>query len=382
MNELNLKGVTMVPEGSVIPDVRKIAVLRANALGDFICALPALEALRATYPRAEIVLLAKSWHQAFLRGRPGPVDRVIVIPPCAGVGMPETYQNDEEALERFFQEMARERFDLAFQIHGGGKYSNPFLLRLGARITIGLKAEDAPPLDRWLPYIFFQQEVLRYLEVASLAGAKMTVLEPRLTVTPADLAEAQRVLPEERRPLAVLHPGSGDPARRWAPERFAAVGDALYEAGARVVVTGTGSERPVVEQVIHAMRHEGYNLCDRLSIGGLAGLLTRSRVVISNDSGPLHLARAVGAATVGIYWCFNMMNYGPLSRLHHRPFVSWLLICPVCGVDRSQKSCDHHASFVNTIAQEDVVAAALDLFSKSLPSRDEAIVEKLVTNRK
>jgi ADP-heptose:LPS heptosyltransferase len=63
-----------------VPGVRRIAVLRANALGDFIFALPALEALRAAYPQAEIVLLAKKWHATFLQGRPGPVDRVVVVP--------------------------------------------------------------------------------------------------------------------------------------------------------------------------------------------------------------------------------------------------------------------------------------------------------------
>ena len=64
-----------------VPGVRRIAVLRANAIGDFIFTLPALEALRAAYPQAEIVLLAKKWHAAFLRGRPGPVDRVVAVPP-------------------------------------------------------------------------------------------------------------------------------------------------------------------------------------------------------------------------------------------------------------------------------------------------------------
>ena len=65
----------------VEPDVHKIAVLRVNALGDFIVALPAIEALRAAYPEAEIVLLAGAWHAAFLRGRPGPVYPVVVLPP-------------------------------------------------------------------------------------------------------------------------------------------------------------------------------------------------------------------------------------------------------------------------------------------------------------
>src|SRR5947209_2394584 len=120
------------PPGSVVGGVRKIAVLRANALGDFIVALPALDALRATYPDAEIVLLAREWHAEFLHNRPGPVDRVIPVPAVPGIGSAPDEPVDEVALAAFFHEMQAERFDLALQLHGGGRNSNPFILRLRA----------------------------------------------------------------------------------------------------------------------------------------------------------------------------------------------------------------------------------------------------------
>lgn len=222
----------MPPLGERVPGVRRIAVLRANAIGDFIFTLPALASLRAAYPEAEIVvLLGRPWHAAFLAGRPGPVDRVVVIPPCRGVGEPESFVNDEAALDRFFATMAAERFDLALQLHGGGKNSNPFVRRLGARVTAGFKAEDAPPLDRWMPYIYFQHEIMRFLEAVALTGAPAVTIEPRVPVTEIDLAEARALVPEDGRPLGVLHPGANDPRRRWPPEKFAAVGDALAAAG-------------------------------------------------------------------------------------------------------------------------------------------------------
>lgn len=346
-----------------VPEVRKIAVLRANGIGDFIFALPALEALRAAYPRAEIVLLAKEWHAAFLAERPGPIDRVVVVPPSAGVSREPDFVEEPAELERFFGTMGREGFDLAFQMHGGGRYSNPFVRRLGARMTLGLRTPDAAPLDRWVRYVLEQPEILRYLEVAALAGARVTALEPRVALTEADLAEARAVVPEEGRPWAVLHPGAGDPRRRWPPDKFAAVGDALA-AGARVAVIGMEEERPVVEAVVAAMGAEARDLCGRLSLGGLAGLLHRCRVVISNDSGPLHLAAAVGAATVGIYWCFNLITAGPITRDRHRPAVSWRLTCPVCGSDctRDHTPCRHYASFVADVPTEEVIASALDLW--------------------
>jgi ADP-heptose:LPS heptosyltransferase len=346
----------------VVPNVRKIAVMRANQLGDFIFSLPALEALQATYTQAEIVLLGRKWHADFLKHRPGPVDRVAAIPPVwdnrVGLGDKES----DPDLDRFFEELRQEHFDLALQMHGGGLNSNPFILNLGARFTAGLSTPDAAPLDRSTPYIYYQSEIMRLLEVVALVGANETPsLEPRLSVTQADLTESLEVVPDRDRPLVALHPGATDPRRHWPAEKFALTGDALAKAGARVVVTGTGPERALVERVIGAMECPAQNLCDQLSLNGLVGLLSRCKVLVTNDSGPLHLAMAVGAATVGIYWCGNLINAGPLTRARHRPALSWRLDCPECGVDCTKVRCAHTASFVADVPAEEVIESALDL---------------------
>ena len=82
--------------------IKKIAVLRANALGDFIFILPALQALKDSFPDVEIVLLGKKWHDEYLTGRPSNVDRVVVVPPYPGVGAAYDYEVNEEELNRFF----------------------------------------------------------------------------------------------------------------------------------------------------------------------------------------------------------------------------------------------------------------------------------------
>lgn len=339
--------------------VRKIAVLRANAIGDFLFALPAIEALRARYPVAEIVLLARAWHRDFLAGRPGPVDRVEVVPPYPGVGLDPDAKGDEAACAAFFRRMEAERFDVALQLHGGGRFSNPFVKRLGARRTVGLKAPDAEPLDESVPYHYYQPEVLRYLEVAALLDAPPLLLEPRIVVTERDRREAAPFVPG--RPLAVLHPGASDTRRRWEPARFAAVGDALSRAGAAVAITGTPDERATVDRVRESMQEPALDLCGRLSLCGVTGLLAASRVVISNDTGPLHLAVAVGAATVGIFWCGNLINAGPFGRRRHRPALSWVIRCPVCGTDCTAGRCEHRPSFVDGVTAEEVIGSALDL---------------------
>lgn len=360
----------MVAAG-LVPEVRKIAVLRANAIGDYLFTMPALEALRAAYPEAEIVLLGKAWHADFLTGRPGPVDRVEVVPVSRGVSAPPDADDDCIALNEFFTRMVRERFDLALQVHGGGKYSNPFLCRLGARLTVGLRTPDAVPLDRWIPYVYWQSEVLRYLEVVRLVGATPVEVVPRVAVTETDRAEARRVVAEDDRPIVALNPGASDPERRWPPANFAVAGDALAAAGARMVITGSRQDAPLAAAIRQAMRFPVEDTTGRLSLGGLAGLLERCALVVSNDSGPLHLAAAVGTASVGLYWYVNMFNAGPVATARQRPLISWQMTCAVCGVNRRQERCDHQQSFVASIPADEVIAVALELYRSETAGRHQ-----------
>jgi ADP-heptose:LPS heptosyltransferase len=362
------------PSPERIENVQKIAVLRAGGLGDFVFTLPALHALRTTYPEAEITLLGGPLQTELLTNRPEPVARAITVPPSTGVNGPDTgVDEDEQELERFFAQMREERFDLALQMHGGGGYSNPFVRRLEARVTAGARASGAPPLDRSVPYVYYQSEYIRYLEIASLVGVQKVDLEPRLHVTKEDLDEAGNVIPDAEDPLVVLHPSAGDMRRRWPPERFAAVGDSLAGVRARVVVVGVEEDRPLVSEVVDAMDGEALNLCGRLSLCGLAGLLNRCAVVVSNDSGPLHLAVAVGAATVGIYWGPNFINAGPPMRARHRPALSWRTNCSVCKATLFDNDCGHRASIVADVSVEEVANYTLEfLASKSATSNGEA----------
>lgn len=339
-------------------------MLRANALGDYLFCVPALDALRAAYPRAEIVLLGAPWHARFLTGRPGPVDRVLVVPALEGIRAagPDDPVPASDA-DEFLAKARAERFDLALQLHGGGRNSNPLVTALGARVTAGSRAHDAPPLDRWVRYTLFQPEISRFLEVVALVGAEPVTDRVRVAVTAEDEAAADAVLTSARPPVVALHSGANDPRRRWAPDRFAAVGDAAASAGAEVVVTGTAGERDVVEAVVRRMRAPARGLVDAVPLGGLAALYTRCAVLVSNDTGPLHLATAVGTPTVGLYWVPNLVNSAPPARHHHRALVSWTARCPVCGGDVHPRrtGCDHTASLLDDIPVTEVVRELLDL---------------------
>ena len=365
----------MLASHGLVPGVEKVGVLHAGGLGDYLFTLPALAALRAAYPSAELVLLGAAWHARELGGRPGPIDRFLVAPALPGVRTPEP--GEEATADELLEAARAERFDLALQLHGGGRNSNPLVRRLGARTTAGLRASDAPGLDRWVRYVYYQQEVFRYLEAVSLVGATPVTVVPSFEVTAADRADAAAVAGEPAPPRIALHPGASDSRRRWPPSRFAAVGDELAAAGNDIVLTGTPGERAILDEVRRGMRHPARPLVGALSLGGLAGLYAGCALVIANDTGPLHLAAAVGAATVGIFWVGNLINGAPLTRGRHRPIASWTIHCPRCGEDctrdaypsRPGEGCDHRDPFVTDVPVAEVLEAAADLLGAGAAAR-------------
>ncbi|MFL5682718.1 MAG: glycosyltransferase family 9 protein [Chloroflexota bacterium] len=349
-----------------MPDVGRIAVLRGNALGDLVFALPALDALREAYPGAEITLLGRAHHEALLgEGRPSPVDRVVVLPEGA-IG---DEQVPEPGLDRasLLASLAADMYDLAIQLHGGGRNSNAFIRGLGARVTAGSRTPDAPALDRWLAYDRFQWEIARCVEIVGLVGARARELEPHLTATAGDRCAALEALPElADGPYVVLHPGATDPRRRWPIDRFAQVARASRALGRRVVITGTPEERELTA-ALGAATGDGASpalIADRLSLPALLGLLAGADLVVSNDTGPLHVAIAAGTPTVGLFWVGNLISSGPLKRARHRPHISWRMTCPACGVSAAAPRCGHDDGWVDDIAPDPVVASVEGLLEE------------------
>ena len=351
-------------------DIRRIAVLRGGGLGDLMFALPAISALKHRYPEAEITLLGMPGHAALLTGRPGPVSAVLELPVSPGVRPGE---EDPEAVDRFFAGI-RGSFDLAVQLHGGGRNSNPFLLRLEARHTVGTRTPDAVALERTIPYVYYQHEVFRALEVVGLAGAVPVDLEPRVQVLPAEADRAAQLTGGGA--LVALHPGATDPRRRWPSSSFAEVAVRAATDGCEVVVVGDSTDVPAAEEIVRLALEQDptadvRSLAGRLTLGELTGVLDRSAVMVGNDSGPRHLAQAVGTPTVGVYWIGNVINAGAMGRTLHRVHFSWVTHCPVCGVDVTQvgwtaERCEHDDSFVATVQPDAVYADVAELRATSL----------------
>jgi ADP-heptose:LPS heptosyltransferase len=351
-------------------DVSRIAVLRGGGLGDLLFAMPAVSALHAAYPGAEIVLLGTRGHAELLDGRPGAVDRVEPLPHAPGV---HDGAGAHEDAGRFLERLRREQFDLAVQLHGGGRHSNPFLLALGPRHSVGAATPDAVRLERTLPYVYYQHEVVRALEVVGLAGAGPVELQPSLAVRADERARSHHHVPAEAEPFAVVHPGASDVRRRWPVDRFAHVARGLLDDGLRLVIIGAAADQPIEAALAAAVgERDGrvLRLSGRLRLGETAAVLERAAVVVADDSGPRHLAQAVGAPTVGVFWFGNVVNAAPFDRERHRVHLSYVTACPVCGRDVTQvgwtaERCDHEVSFVADVDPDAVLADARSLTATS-----------------
>lgn len=169
-------------------------------------------------------------------------------------------------------------------------------------------------------------------------------------------------------PYVLVHPGSGDnfPGRRWSPAGFAAVGRTAREAGRGVFVTGSESERGVVEEVSGATGEGAVPLAGRLSLRGLIALLEGAEALVSNDTGPVHLASALAVPTLALYGPNTPVLYGPLangSRSFYRA-----LPCSPCLTAKSYRSsrCRVHTC-MESISTGQVTMALREFLARKAP---------------
>jgi ADP-heptose:LPS heptosyltransferase len=349
--------------------VKKIGILRANALGDFIVTLPAIESLRSHFKNAEIVLFGKEWHKNFCEDscngeKRTSVDRVIVVPVMQGIRDEKNELPNQELQEKFFAAAQQESFDIGISFQGRGISSIPFFEKVGAKQIVSLTSPGSSHSAFHSSYYYYQHEVLRYIDIVSLIGVKASMIEPNVKLLKKDVLEAQQFLARNSiNQYISIHPCGSDNRRMWSRDKFKQLILELVEQGQNVVLTGSNSEKNYIQSIIPSDTMCVINSAGQLSLGGLAALYNLSKLVISVDTGPLHLAIAAGAKTIGMYWAPNVINWAPLSRVNHRPVINWELKCPKCGIipndpfpyEPVTSTCDHNVSFIDEITVDEVM---------------------------
>lgn len=294
----------------------KIAVLRALQLGDMLCAMPALRALHAEYPAARITLIGLPWAREFATRFRRYVYDFVEFPGFPG--LPER-RCDIVAVPRFFEDARKRGFDLVLQMHGSGEIMNPLAVLIGGRHTAGYYRAGAycPDAERYVEWRDDEHEVQRYLRLMGRLGIASQGAALEFPLGAEDWSEWTGI-GLERDSYAVVHAGAQLASRRWPPERFARVADALAAEGLQIVLTGSAAEKRLVQKLLQAMRAPALELAGLTSLGGLAALVARARLVIANDTGISHIAAAVKAPSVIVASGSDPKRWAPLDRQLHR----------------------------------------------------------------
>ncbi|MEC5406064.1 glycosyltransferase family 9 protein [Paraburkholderia sp. MPAMCS5] len=303
---------------------RRIVVFRALQLGDMLCAVPALRALRAAAPRAHIALIGLPWAQTFVERYADLVDELIVFP--GAEGFPEQPETNRD-LPAFHERMRARRFDLAIQLHGSGGIANDLLLQFGARAYAGFVQPHEPRRDGvFIAWPDELPESERYLALMSALGA--TPEDRRLSFPLGDsdgdeYAAIAATHGIEAHRLVLVHPGAQLPSRRWPAERFAEVADQLAADGWQIAITGTAAEASLTGAVLGAMTAPALHVAGTTSLGGLAALVAHARLVVCNDTGISHIAAAMATASVVIASGSDTRRWAPLDHARHRVLADY-----------------------------------------------------------
>ncbi|HLJ35636.1 MAG TPA: glycosyltransferase family 9 protein, partial [Ktedonobacteraceae bacterium] len=344
-----------------IGNPRRIAVFRALQLGDLLLAIPALRAIRARFPQAEITLIGLPWAATFARRFRCYIDRFVEFSGYPGIDEVEVIP---ERTRQFLAEQRTYAYDIVIQMHGNGQTSNACVLDMGARTTVGYYPEDTDgtpvktdlsrpafarsaenaasvgtDLSRPFPTLFARynghgrdksvptvgtpypddvHEIERNLGLARLVGCEKLDERLEFPLFNEDYVEAARLLyelPRANRPWIGIHAGARPPSRRWPAEYFAQVADTLADRfKAQVILTGGHGEETTVQLVAQYMKTPCLNLAGKTSLGGLAAIISELDLFISNDTGPAHIANAVDTPSITIFGPVDPKRWAALDQ--------------------------------------------------------------------
>jgi len=299
--------------------MERIAVFRALQLGDLICSMPALRALREWRPSASIVLIGLPWASTFVSRFSSVFDGFIAFP--GAVGFPEQEETDD-GLPAFYTAARAWQFDLAIQLHGSGGIANDIVHSLGARECAGfVQPGERRGTGTFVPWPDHLPEPERYNVLMRALGAPVDDAALWFPLTPADELEADWLVRAHRIDTGravIVHPGAQWASRRWPAERFATVADDLAASGAQILLTGTNGETALAANVARCMRHAPIQLVGQTSLGALAALVARARLVVCNDTGISHIAAALGTRSVVVASGSDTARWAPADRIRHR----------------------------------------------------------------
>ncbi len=293
---------------------RNIVVFRALQLGDMLCAVPALRALRGAAPDARITLVGLPWATQFAQRFDGYIDAFLPFP--GAEGLPEQQPRAGE-LQGFQAALRALDPDLAIQMHGDGSRTNAVVAGFGCQRSSHARGTSAG--TAW-PESGTEPE--RLLRLTDSLGAPRLGEHLEFPLGAADRAELRASgLAEGLAPggYFCVHPGARSRDKCWPVERFAQVADHLAQRWGLVpVFTGSASEADLAREVAQCMRTPARIAAGPISIGAMAALMDGARLLVCNDTGVSHIAAGLRLPSAVVFSKADIRRWSPADTALHR----------------------------------------------------------------
>jgi heptosyltransferase-2 len=331
----------------------KILVIRLSSLGDVVLVTPALRALRERFPKAVLHVATRSEYAPLVHPSPW-VNAVQALE-----------RSPEKAFLSYLKAIKKERYDLVIDLHatlrsrmiaqasGAGQVLRYSKAALGRRMLVAFKARKA---------VQTKHVVDRYLRCLWPLGINGASRIPEVALNATEKASGRKVL-EGKGPWIALVPGARHATKQWLKEGFVAVGKKLWqEDGIRSIVLGSKAEKALVEGVAGEIG-EGAKPASGLGLREMAAVLASVKAVVTNDSGPMHLATAVGTRVVALFGptveAFGFFPIGERNIVLQRS-----LYCRPCSLHGTGKCPEGHFRCMKEITPREVLLAVRERFKE------------------
>lgn len=342
---------------------RRILVIRLDLIGDLVLSMVVVRVLKRTYPEAEIDLISVPASAKVIEGDPDVTQLLGYDPNIWRRPKALLQKKNWRELQALLKTLHSRDYDLAISVFG--KWACVLAALSGAQRRLGFGREGFPGLmtdsvagKHWMPGEK-KHEVDYCLELAQAAGATIEPEDryPRLSVPERATREIEQLLAtagtQPGRPLIACHVSANNgQSKRWPVPYWATLLDRLIrEENAHVVLTGASNDLPLIEKITRRMHEQPLNLAGKTSLTQLAALLKRADLLISGDSGPMHMAGAVETPLIAIHGPTDPALSGPVS--HHATILRSDIWCSPCYAAKETADC----RFFTTQCMKDILPA-------------------------
>ncbi|MCP4747097.1 MAG: glycosyltransferase family 9 protein [Desulfobacteraceae bacterium] len=343
----------------------KILIVKLSAIGDVVHTLPALNALRRHYPQAHITWLVEEAAAGFIQGHHA-LNRVLISKRkkwIKGLASPQR-RTHWQAIRRFLRQLRDTRYDLIIDFQFSLKGALWIALAHGRRkigFGPGMQHQEHSHLvlNERIPSISMQIHALdRGLRLLEGIGIPKGPVEYAVPISNDDRNKVNKMLIDNgwrnKHQTIAINPMAKWDTKLWLPERFAQLADSLIDRhGVTIFFTGGPEDVGVISQIQRHMRNKAKNMAGRTSLVQLAAMYEQMACVVSTDTGPMHIAAAVGAPAVALFGPTAPWRTGPHGQ-GHKVLQTNLLDCVPCF----QRHCEpHHCMQAITVEQVQVAVA-------------------------